>query len=359
MPIEAIDTKIKQDARALVKEIAQTYRDDPDTIAELLAFGSRFYQYSLNNMALIYAQNPNATYVQSFVRWKQEGYSVRKGQKGLYILVPYKKKYAEINGELMRIDLIRDKALLAGIKQGRYPIRERVTGYGHGSVFDISQTTCPPEDYPKYYSMGFSDARYDDFSIGLAEYAERELMTDVKYVDLQSIALRGQNLVGRNEIRINELLKGEERLSTLIHEIGHQLMHQDLATVDVSKTNRIEFEADAFSIMLEAYFDMPLTDARKRHIAANYRSMVHDLQDKEPDTWEEKLDGIVNGAYNTFRKTVGDIKTYIEPYRVPGERIEQEGRPDIRADDHVPNFGTFPEDRIENKRPRKISAPRL
>lgn len=343
MSIEAIDTKIKQDSKALVKEIAQTYRDDPDMIAELLAFGSRFYQYSLNNLALIYEQNPNATYVQSFVRWKKEGYSVRKGQKGLYILVPYIKKYADINGELVGVDSIKDKAILAGIKQGRYAIRERVTGYGHGYVFDISQTTCPTEDYPKYYSMGFSDETYDNISDGLSEYAKELLSTEVRYMDLQSIALRGEKLVGKNEIRINELLKGEERLSTLIHEIGHQLMHKDITDVDAIDTSKIEFEADAFSIMLGAYFDMPLTDSRKRHIAENYSEMVSALQKKEPETWEGSLDGIVNGAYNMFRRVVGDIKSYLEPYMVQKEQIDKDG----------------PKNKVENNRPRKISAPRL
>lgn len=72
----------------MIHEIGMSYRVNPEKIAELLEFGSRFYKYSINNVKLIYTQNRGATYVQPFEKWKEMGAYVMKGQCGIKIRVP-------------------------------------------------------------------------------------------------------------------------------------------------------------------------------------------------------------------------------------------------------------------------------
>ena len=76
----------KEQMKAWLQEFSK-YQQDPQQIIEFLEFGSRFYHYSLRNTQLIYQQNPNATFVQSYSAWKQMGVSV-KGQKGIKVYVP-------------------------------------------------------------------------------------------------------------------------------------------------------------------------------------------------------------------------------------------------------------------------------
>lgn len=76
----------KEQMKAWLQEFSK-YQQDPQQIMEFLEFGSRFYHYSLRNTQLIYQQNPNATFVQSYSAWKQMGVSV-KGQKGIRVYVP-------------------------------------------------------------------------------------------------------------------------------------------------------------------------------------------------------------------------------------------------------------------------------
>ena len=45
------------------------FQQDPQQIMGFLEFGSRFYHYSLRNTQLIYQQNPNVTFVQSYDAW--------------------------------------------------------------------------------------------------------------------------------------------------------------------------------------------------------------------------------------------------------------------------------------------------
>jgi hypothetical protein len=74
-----------------------------ERLTQYLAFSSRFHRYSRRNQQLIFSQCPEATRVASYVKWKEEGYHVRKmekehGEHGIRILVPkfpkfYKKPY--------------------------------------------------------------------------------------------------------------------------------------------------------------------------------------------------------------------------------------------------------------------------
>jgi len=49
---------------------------------------SRFAHYSLHNQLLIFLQRPSASRVMGFQSWRQAGYQVRKGEKGIAIYAP-------------------------------------------------------------------------------------------------------------------------------------------------------------------------------------------------------------------------------------------------------------------------------
>lgn len=51
-----------------IVDIAKNYQANPKLAAELFAFKTQFYQYSLNNTLLIHLQNPHATFVTSLLR---------------------------------------------------------------------------------------------------------------------------------------------------------------------------------------------------------------------------------------------------------------------------------------------------
>ena len=71
--------QMEKDCTEKVKQIAESYIQNPVLIADALSFGSRFYSYSVRNNQLIFAQNPHAVYVQSYPAWKKMGYSVKRG----------------------------------------------------------------------------------------------------------------------------------------------------------------------------------------------------------------------------------------------------------------------------------------
>ena len=92
------------------KEIEKFF-DTPEAIKEYLSFMSRFYNYSYNNSILIQRQFKGAQAVGSYAFWKEKGFTINKGEKGIKILVPYKSKprFKDENGEIKTIDEANEK----------------------------------------------------------------------------------------------------------------------------------------------------------------------------------------------------------------------------------------------------------
>lgn len=67
---------------------------DGDAFAHYLAALARFHMYSPKNVALIHAQNRDATRVAGYRAWQTLGRQVRKGERGIRIVVPYRARIA-------------------------------------------------------------------------------------------------------------------------------------------------------------------------------------------------------------------------------------------------------------------------
>src|SRR2546423_219553 len=94
---------------------------DSDTFRRYLDMQSRFHRYSFGNTLLILMQCPDATQVAGFHAWLKLQRYVKRGEKGIRIVVPHVRKVETDDGE--------DK---------------RLTGFGVGTVFDVSQTDGEP-----------------------------------------------------------------------------------------------------------------------------------------------------------------------------------------------------------------------
>lgn len=295
----------EQEMKALIQNLAESYRENPENIAELLSFGSKFYKYSVRNNMLLYAQNPGLTYVQSFRAWKDMGASIKKGEKGLKVYVPVKATILKIGNDLVPLEQATPKQRI------QYQAGEidsiTQTHFKLGIVFDIAQTTFPKEQYPKLFFMGYPSEHHADIIKGLSEYAAESLNCPVTIMNMESITRRGCYLPELNEIHLNELLEDTQRLSTLSHELGHALLHREPGKSSAQK----ELEADALGIMLESYFGIEPTDARKRHLADCYRSYQEEYG-QEPG--KPSFGQILTNVYRVCKRSFPDIKQAVEKY---------------------------------------------
>lgn len=282
-----------------IVDIAKNYQADPKLAAELFAFKTQFYQYSLNNTLLIHLQNPHATFVASFTKWKSMGYSIKKGAKHMKISRPIEiaKFPREVNGKTKMIDVKKASAEeKAKIANGEIKV-EKVTKFVPHQVFDISQTTCPPEDYPKIYSMGVPDIEKAQLYECIAEYA-KDSGFSVTEEDMSSISLNGYYKPSDDSIHINSLLQDSKKLETMAHELAHGVLHK----TTTQPTEIAEFEAESFGTMLQRKLGIPVSEDSKRYIK-NYF-------DKSSSLTKAKFD--MNDTLNRLSKAFKHVSTGID-----------------------------------------------
>src|SRR5947209_1436151 len=61
---------------------------DSDTFRRYLDVESRFHHYSWRNIALILSQRPDATRVAGYTAWRKLHRFVKRGERGVKIIVP-------------------------------------------------------------------------------------------------------------------------------------------------------------------------------------------------------------------------------------------------------------------------------
>ena len=91
-----------EDAKTLAESALDTLAAQLDagksaSLTAYLASMARFHRYSANNILLIHVQRQDATRVAGFSAWRKLGRFVRRGEKGIAILVPMTLLFAAMN----------------------------------------------------------------------------------------------------------------------------------------------------------------------------------------------------------------------------------------------------------------------
>ena len=139
--------KKQREADLQIQELTKHWENDPKDIAEYLAFSTQFYKYSSRNTMLIYRQRPDSVFIASYTHWKELGYYVQEGEHGANIYRPETTRYFKPNVPnptwvlLSKASPEQRHEVEIGMLESR-----DFTYFKPCTVFDISQTNCPPED---------------------------------------------------------------------------------------------------------------------------------------------------------------------------------------------------------------------
>lgn len=300
------------------KEIV-SFKEDPENITEYLKFAARFYKYSPKNQMLIKGQNSNSTFVTSYMDWKRKGYQVEKGQSGIKIFAPTQIKVCTLPGEFEGTKLYRDltnmqkEKIDAGL--GRV---EKKKSFTVGNVFDISQTNCPPEDYPKVFSQGMESKEHKVIFDALLDFASTNNIT-VKQAtaqELQSISIQGYYSPLTDETVIRSDIKDTVKLATLVHELGHSKIHSIKQKDRFTKSEaQREFEADCYTVMLFNELGLPITDDTKSHMHNAYLKLKiqNDEVNEKSDDKEKRVD-MINESMQAIMAQFSEAKETMIPH---------------------------------------------
>lgn len=223
-------------------------------IRRYLTFFSKFHNYSFFNKILIYIQKPDATRVASFNTWKSKFRQVQKGAKGITILAPLISKQKDVAD----VDNSVDGNALNNEKS--------IRGFKAVNVFDISDTLPIDErgeipEEPKWWGENTPSETADKLYVAVVEVAK-----DMHINVTQNNAMGGEKGYSAGDhINISSGVSGVGRLSTMIHEIAHELMHHRSSSIyyqgdEIKYNSEIkELQAESVSYVVLKHYDLPVS----------------------------------------------------------------------------------------------------
>ena len=309
-----------------IMTLSENFKSDPEDMADYFAFSSKFYQYSPRNQQLIYDQNQYASFVGSFLFYKEKGYHVEKGQKSMKVFVPVPCSYFYRNGEntsTRLADATPDER--AKIANGEIEVK-KIMSFKLGSVFDISQTDCPVEDYPKIIKFGEKSHLHAEIYEKLKGYCEQQGFS-VAETSLRSLELHGQYTPSTKSIELNNKLQDTQKLGTFLHEMSHGLLDHDHKAGETSiDTYLKEFEADGLAIMFMSHFGFEITEGTRSHLSTQYKAFNSE-RDKLPDDEKDRysLDNSLKTVNDLYKDHIDAMEEHLEKLNdIPSYNYEDE-----------------------------------
>lgn len=251
----------------VTNEKLDSYFESKDDIKEYLKYMSNFYKYSIGNCCLIQEQFRGARAVGSFKFWKDNGFSVNKGEKGIQILVPTPlKKFIDAEGE-ERYFFTATKEEKEKIKKGE--LKEAPSGitYKKGYVFDISQTNATTDDLPKLFPNKWLEGEikdYDKFYNAMENIADK---IDVKIIPPKNElgVVKGVSYTLTKEVALNPRNSQLQNVKTLLHELAHAKLHTAKTTDKYTKEEK-EFQAEMTAFTICSYFNIDTSEYSLKYL---------------------------------------------------------------------------------------------
>ena len=224
MKLEDIKTKTKDAVDYLVQSLESGHSE---VLTQYLGAMARFHTYSFGNVMLIARQKPDASNVAGIRTWNSLGRFVKRGEKGILILAPMVgKKRTQNEGAEPTEDAKSTESTLFGFRAVY--------------VFDITQTE------------GKELPTLNEVEGDVSGYRERL----VQFVAAQGIELNYSERIGPakglshgGKITLLLGMQAAEEFSTLVHEIGHEMLHRgDRRTLTTKQVRETEAEAVAFVV---------------------------------------------------------------------------------------------------------------
>ncbi|MBT2278618.1 ImmA/IrrE family metallo-endopeptidase [Priestia megaterium] len=237
------------------KRVEQHFHS-PEDLKEYLSFMGKFHQYSLSNTQLIQQQFMGAQAVGSFAFWKEKGFSVNKGEKGIKILVPNKTvpKFKDENGKWKSINKAtpQEKKLIQDEKK---EVTQDRLYFSVGHVFDVAQTDAKASDLPKVFPNRWLEGNVEDYKVfykGMEAIAEKNGISIIAPKEELGSA-KGVSYTLIKEVALNPRNSEKQNVKTLLHELTHAKLHTKETHMNYTAAEK-EFQAEMTAYTVSSYF---------------------------------------------------------------------------------------------------------
>ena len=285
---KAYNKKSKEDKEKEVNNLLEKANEgiekcftSPEHFKELISYMSKFYNYSFRNTFLIQEQFKGALAVGSYTFWKEKGFIVNKGEKGIKILVPNRLSDYFINskGEEVKLSKATPKEKIL-IEQGEIEVRKGKLIFNQGYVFEVSQTNAKAKDLPKIFTGRWLDGEINNYDLMYKAMENIANKIGVRIIEPKEElgAVKGVSYPLTKEVALNPRNTQLQNVKTLIHELAHAKLHT-METRDNYTINEKEFQAEMSAYAVCSYFGLDTSEYSFRYIKSWTKNV--ELKDKE------------------------------------------------------------------------------
>ncbi|PGE68875.1 LPD25 domain-containing protein [Bacillus toyonensis] len=263
----------KEAVQALTKKMEKSvegYFRTPEDLKEYLTFMAKFYHYSPSNISLIQSQFQGASAVGSFSFWKEKGFPVKKGEKGIKILVPNRTvaKFKDKEGTWKTVTKANEEEK----KQIESKSVEVMPGrlyFAVGHVFDLSQTNAKAEDIPRIFPNRWLEGSVTDYQSlykGMEAIAEKNGVKIIEPKQELGVA-KGVSYTLTKEVALNPRNSELQNVKTLLHELAHAKLHTAETHMNYTAPEK-EFQAEMTAYAVSSYFGIDTSEYSLGYLAS-------------------------------------------------------------------------------------------
>ncbi|PGO61518.1 hypothetical protein CN981_06690 [Priestia megaterium] len=253
--------EVEELTKGMEQKVEQHFHS-AEELKDYLSFMGKFYQYSMSNTALIQEQFFGAQAVGSFKFWKDKGFSVDKGEKGIKILVPNKMvpKFKDEKGKWKSINKAtpQEKKL---IQEGKKEVTQGRLYFSVGHVFDVSQTNAKASDLPKIFPNRWLEGNIEDYKAlykGMEAIAEKNCISIIAPKEELGSA-KGVSYTLTKEVALNPRNSEKQNVKTLLHELTHAKLHTKDTYLNYTASEK-EFQAEMTAYTVSSYFGIDTSE---------------------------------------------------------------------------------------------------
>ncbi|PES61037.1 hypothetical protein CN507_29745 [Bacillus cereus] len=263
----------KEAVQALTKKMEKSiegYFRTPGDLKDYLSFMAKFYHYSPSNISLIQSQFEGASAVGSFSFWKEKGFAVKKGEKGIQILVPNRTvaKFKDKKGTWKSITKANDEEKKQ-IESKSVEVKPGRLYFAVGHVFDASQTNVKAEDLPRIFPNRWLEGSVKDYKSlyrGMEAVAEKNGVKIIEPKQELGVA-KGVSYTLTKEVALNPRNSELQNVKTLLHELAHAKLHTAETHMNYTAPEK-EFQAEMTAYAVSSYFGIDTSEYSLGYLAS-------------------------------------------------------------------------------------------
>ncbi len=262
----------KEAVQALTKKMEKSvegYFRTPGDLKEYLMFMAKFYHYSPSNISLIQSQFQGASAVGSFSFWKEKGFPVKKGEKGIKILVPNRTvaKFKDKDGTWKSVTKASEQEKKQ-IESKSIEVKPGRLYFAVGHVFDVSQTNAKAEDLPRIFPNRWLEGSVTDYQSlykGMEAIAEKNGVKIIEPKQELGVA-KGVSYTLTKEVALNPRNSELQNVKTLLHELAHAKLHTAETHMNYTAPEK-EFQAEMTAYAVSSYFGIDTSEYSLGYLA--------------------------------------------------------------------------------------------